>query len=150
MKGRIMPTWFWYALGAAVLYGLHQVFTKLAADRIGDGIGGFVVEFSAAMTIGVYLVILWLSNRWDQKGTSAGVYYSVLTGLCVGVGTIFFFILFQKGGPLSAVPMILAGGAALMALFGFAFFKERASWQQIVGIILSIAGLFLLRYSPAK
>jgi transporter family protein len=34
-----MKEWFWYAIAAAVLYGLHQVFTKLAADRIGDGLG---------------------------------------------------------------------------------------------------------------
>jgi transporter family protein len=96
------------------------------------------------------MLILWFSHRWDQKWTGPGVYYSVLTGLCVGVGTIFFFVLFQKGGPLSAVPMILAGGAALMAVFGIAFFKERTSWQQLLGVTLAIAGLFLLRYSPGK
>jgi transporter family protein len=33
-----MNEWFWYALGAAVLYGLHQIFTKLASDRIGEGL----------------------------------------------------------------------------------------------------------------
>jgi len=46
-----MPSWFWYAVWAAVLYGLHQIFTKLAADKISDGLGGFVVEATAAMTI---------------------------------------------------------------------------------------------------
>jgi len=50
-----MTTWFWYAILAAVLYGLHQVFTKLAAEHIGDGLGGFVVETTAALTIAVYL-----------------------------------------------------------------------------------------------
>jgi len=145
-----MAPWFWYAFGAAVLYGLHQVFTKLAAERISDGLGGFVVEISAALTIAAYLAVLWLSDKWDQKATCAGVYYSVLTGLCVGIGTIMFFLLFQKQGPLSAVPMILAGGAALMAIIGIAFFKERSSWQHLLGIVLSIAGLFLLRYTPAK
>ena len=142
-----MAAWFWYAFAAAVLYGLHQVFTKLAAERIGDGLGGFVVEASAALTIAVYLAVLWLSGKWEQKATGAGVYYSVLTGLCVGIGTIMFFLLFQNQGPLSAVPMILAGGAALMAIIGIAFFKERTSWQHLLGIVLSIAGLFLLRYS---
>jgi transporter family protein len=63
----------------------------------------------------------------------------------VGVGTIFFFILFQKGGPLSAVPMILAGGATLMAVAGIFFFHESASWPRLIGIVLSIVGLFLLR-----
>jgi len=145
-----MATWFWYAIGAAVLYGLHQVFTKLASERIGEGLGGFVVEASAALTIALYLIWLWLFGKWEQKSSGAGVYYSLLTGLCVGAGTILFFLLFQKGGPLSAVPMVLAGGAALMAIIGIAFFKEPASWQNLLGIVFSIAGLFLLRYSQGK
>jgi bacterial/archaeal transporter family protein len=58
---------------------------------------------------------------------------------------VFFFLLFQKGGPLSAVPMILAGGAALMAVAGIFFFKEPASWPRVLGIVFSIVGLFLLR-----
>ena len=35
--------WFWYAVAAAILYGLRQIFTKLASARISDGLGGFVV-----------------------------------------------------------------------------------------------------------
>jgi transporter family protein len=144
-----MPTWFFYAVGAAVLYGAHQIFTKLAADRISDGLGGFVVEASAAATILHYLMYLRFFDKWNQSGTAPGVYYSILTGICVGVGTIFFFLLFQKGGPLSAVPMILAGGAAIMAISGIIFFKEPASLPRLFGIVLALAGLFLLR-SPAR
>jgi len=141
-----MNAWFWYAVGAAVLYGAHQIFTKMASDRIGDGVGGFVVEGSAALTILAYLAALKFSGNWNQPVSAPGVWYSVLTGLCVGVGTIFFFVLFQKGGPLSAVPMILAGGAALMALAGIFFFHEKPSGARLLGIVLSIAGLFLLRH----
>ena len=143
-----MAGWFYYAIGAAVLYGLHQVFTKLAADRIGDGLGGFVVEATATLTILAYLAFLWFAGKWNQKVSPPGVLYSVLTGICVGAGTVFFFLLFQKGGPLSAVPMVLAGGAALMALIGIFFFKEPAHWTRLLGIALAIMGLFLLR-SPA-
>ena len=140
-----MSAWFWYAIWAAVLYGLHQVFTKLAAERISDGLGGFAVEASAALTIAVYLAWLWFSGKWDQKASGPGVFYSVLTGLCVGVGTIMFFLLFQKGGPLSAVPIILAVGAAMMAIAGIVFFREPASWPRLTGIVLAIVGLVLLR-----
>ncbi|MEO6036340.1 MAG: EamA family transporter [Verrucomicrobiota bacterium] len=140
-----MQSWFFYAVGAAVLYGAHQIFTKMASDKIGDGLGGFVVEGSAALTILLYLAYLKFFGQWNQTYSASGVCYSVLTGICVGVGTIFFFLLFQKGGPLSAVPMILAGGAAIMAIAGFLFFKESASWQRILGIALSLAGLFLLK-----
>src|SRR5437762_2223569 len=55
------------------------------------------------------------------------------------------FIRFQRGGPLSAVPAILAGGAAMMAIAGILFFRETLSWQRLLGIAFAILGLFLLR-----
>lgn len=140
-----MPGWFYYAFGAAVLYGMHQIFTRMASDGIGDGLGGFVVEATAALTIALYLLYLRFFGKWDQAWTGTGAFYSVLTGLCVGAGTVLFFHLFQKGGPLSAVPMILAGGAAIMAIAGILFFKEPATWARLLGITLSMAGLLLLR-----
>jgi len=103
-----VAAWFWYAVVAAVLYGAHQIFIKLAADRIGEGLGGFVVEATAAVSILLYLGFLWLTSRWNQQSSASGIFYSVLTGVCVGAGTIAFFLLFQQGGLLSAVPAILA------------------------------------------
>jgi bacterial/archaeal transporter family protein len=140
-----MSAWFWYAVVAAVLYGAHQIFTRMAADYIGEGLGGFVVEATAALSILLYLLFLCLTSRWNQKSTVDGIIYSVLTGICVGAGTIAFFLLFQKGGPLSAVPAILAGGAAIMAIAGILFFRESPSWQRLLGVTFAIVGLFLLR-----
>ena len=140
-----MAAWFWYAVVAAVLYGAHQIFTRLASGRIGEGLGGFVVEASAALSILIYLAVLSLSGRWNQKFSAVGFNYSLVTGICVGAGTVAFFLLFQKGGPLSAVPAILACGAALMAIAGILFFREPASWQRVLGITFSIIGLLLLR-----
>jgi transporter family protein len=140
-----VAAWFWYAVIAAVLYGAHQIFTRMAADHIGEGLGGFVVEATAALSILCYLAFLWLANRWDQKSTLNGILYSVLTGICVGAGTIAFFLLFQRGGPLSSVPAILAGGAAIMAVAGILFFREPPSWQRVVGIAFALIGLFFLR-----
>jgi transporter family protein len=93
-----MKTWYYYAIGAAVLYGAHQIFTKMASDRISDGLGGFAVEASAAITILLYLGYLRWFGTWNQTGSAAGVFYSVLTGICVGVGTIFFFCCSKRVG----------------------------------------------------
>jgi bacterial/archaeal transporter family protein len=46
--------------------------------------------------------------------------------------------------------MVLAGGAALMAVVGILFFREPATLIRVSGIVLSLLGLFLLRYAPAK
>lgn len=137
--------WFPYALAAAVLYGLHQIFTKLAADRISDGLGALVVEASAVATILLYLAVLYMSQRWHQTATPLGVFYGAVTGVCVGAGTIAFFVLFQRGGPLSAVPAILAGGAAIMAIAGIAGFGEPVRPLRVLGIALSLIGLYLVR-----
>ena len=145
LNSGFMAPWFWYAVVAAVLYGAHQIFTRLAADHIGEGLGGFVVEATAALSILLYLAFLWLASRWNQQSSAQGIFYSVITGICVGAGTIAFFLLFQKGGPLSSVPAILAGGAAIMAIAGIMFFREPISWQRLLGVSLAIIGLFLLR-----
>jgi len=57
----------------------------------------------------------------------------VLTGICVGGGTIAFFLLFQKGGPLSAVPIVLAGGAALMGGCGHSLFQGAGCMASVAG-----------------
>jgi transporter family protein len=140
-----MAAWFGYAVGASVLYGLHQVFTKLASSRMSDGLGGLVVEATAVVTIGGYLLWLYGTGRWDQTWSGAGVLYGALTGVCVGIGTVLFFVLFQRGGPLSAVPAILAGGASIMAVAGVMGFGERMTTRHAVGIGLSLIGLYLVR-----
>ncbi len=140
-----MAPWFWYAALAAILYGAHQIFTRLAADHIGEGLGAFLVEASAALSILLYLLALSLAGKWSQRFSMAGLGYSLLTGICVGAGTIMFFLLFQKGGPLSSVPAILAGGAAVMAIAGILFFKESPSLSRLLGIAFALIGLFLLR-----
>ena len=51
----------------------------------------------------------------------------------------------KRAGALSAVPAILAGGAAIMAIAGILFFQEAPSWQRLLGVTFAIVGLFLLR-----
>ena len=67
-----MAAWFWYAVVAAVLYGAHQIFTRMAADHIGEGLGGFVVEATAALSILLYLAFLWLAGPLESAIQRAG------------------------------------------------------------------------------
>jgi transporter family protein len=87
--------WFWYAVAAAVLYGAHRIFTRLAADHIGDGLGGLVVEATAALSILLYLAFLWVSGRWSQKFSAEGFNYSTLTGIVSGLERLRSFCFFN-------------------------------------------------------
>jgi hypothetical protein len=44
----------------------------MASERISDGLGGFVVEGSAALSILIYLAWLWMSKRWNQTSSGPG------------------------------------------------------------------------------
>jgi len=46
--------------------------------------------------------------------------------------------------------MVLAGGAALMAIVGILFFKEPATIIRLLGIAMALVGLFLLRLPAGK
>jgi transporter family protein len=106
------------------LFTCTSNFTRLASKRVGDRLGGLVVEATVALSILLCLAVLWSGRRWNQKFSGGWIQHSLLTGICVGAGTIAFLLLFQKGGPLSAVPIILAADAAMMAIAGIVFFRE--------------------------
>src|SRR5947199_8886028 len=55
LDSSFVAAWFWYAVIAAIPYGAHQIFTRLAPGPIGKVLGGLVVEASAALWFLIYL-----------------------------------------------------------------------------------------------
>lgn len=137
-----MPTWFLLALVAAILYGAHQVFTRDAAGRIEDGWGALVLEASACAAILIYALV----RRQPPAATARGVVSATAAGVCAGIGTVLFFILFRLGAPLSAAgPIVVAGGVAVMAVAGVIAFGEPLAVTRVVGLALAVAGIALMR-----
>ncbi len=140
-----MDFWIITALFAAIAYGLHNIFTKIAAGNISDSLGAFLLELTATICILGYIFFLATTNERFHF-SSKGILFSVLAGICVGLGTVLYFILFSKGCELSIVgPMVLVGGVLLMALAGIFFFKEQITPMKISGIILGLISLWLLK-----
>jgi bacterial/archaeal transporter family protein len=112
-------------LSPAFFYGAHQIFPKLAPDRIGEGLGGFVVEAIAAISILPYLAFLWLTSRWNPQSSAHGIFYSVLTGICIN-GKNCVLSAFSKSRAAVRRPGILAGRGAIMAIAGILVFSRTA------------------------
>lgn len=140
-----MEYWFIAALVAALAYGLHNIFTKIAAGHVSDALGGFVLEITASLCILAYILFLVL-NHESFSFNSRGVIFSVFAGVCVGVGTVLYFYVFSHGGELSiAGPLVISGGVLIMAVAGIIFFKEQVSFIKIAGIVSCLIGLYLLK-----
>lgn len=66
-----------------MLYGLHQIFTKIAAPHVSEGLGGFIVEIAAAASIGLYMLLMRFHGAAAEHGNFRGFVFSALTGVCV-------------------------------------------------------------------
>ena len=140
-----MESWKLAAFITAILYGLHNVFTKLAAGKISDQLGGLVLEATAAILILAYVVFLRFQGDRPIHFTREGLLFSMLAGAAVAIGSILYFMIFRTGGNLSiAGPLILVGGSLLMVTVGVIGMSERISWQNGIGLILGMISIYLL------
>ncbi len=139
-----MKTWFGPALLTAVFFGLYNVFVRLAAGRIGDALGGAVLEGSAF--VGLLLILLLYRGGAVVQTTVPGLIYSLLGGVCIAIGTVLYFTAFRRQPDMTLVgPVVWLGCFALMALLGFIVFREPVTLKRSLGIVLALAGIYLLQ-----
>ena len=128
-------------LGRGDLYGLHNVFTKMAAGKVSDNMGGLLLEGTATVLILLFIIRERITTGGFGPVSARGVVFSVLAGLCVGAGTVLYFYIFRMAGELSvAGPIVLAGGIAIMAVAGLTFFGEPLTAWKILGLVFSRYG----------
>ncbi len=140
-----MQAWLIGSILLAIIFGFFNLFNKLAAGKISDSLGALLVESSAVLCIVLFFVYLNLTGKKLAEATSQGIIFSVLAGVCVGIGSILYFFIFRSKGELSIAGSIVWGGSLLvMAVAGLVLLKEPFSIQKLLGIGLSLIGLFLL------
>lgn len=136
--------WF-FVLLTTFFFGFFNIFIRAAGPKIGGLLGPLVVEgFAAAVLLAFFL---W--QRWNgslETATFWGVVFSIAAGFCAAAGSIGFFIVFSRGGMLTAAgSFVLIGSTLLTILGGFIFFKEPVNAYRVVGILLGLISLYLLR-----
>lgn len=136
--------WF-FVLLTTFFFGFFNIFIRAAGPKIGGALGPLVVEGFAASI----LLIFFIWQRWNgsvEPATPLGVVFSMAAGFCAAAGSIGFFIVFSRGGMLSAAgSFVLIGSTLLTILAGFILFKEPVNAYRVVGIVLGLISLYLLR-----
>ncbi len=140
-----MKPWIIASFASAFLFGAYNIFAKMAAGRISDTLAAFILEFSAAMLVLVYIVF-GRSIKSEIAGASqAGVIYAIIGGLFIGAGSVIYFYVFRAKAPLTlAGPIIFAGATLVMFIAGIIFFREKLDFLSIAGIVLTLVGITLL------
>lgn len=137
--------WLGFAFLTIIFYAIFDFFLKLSSERIHGGLGGFLINFTAAIVLLVFIAIAKIKGEQIPLPRSGGVLYSLLAGLAIGMATIFFMKMFAVGVNLSiGIPLVRIGIVLLASLIGVFILKEDITLKYVAGFILALVGLYLL------
>lgn len=129
---------------AGIGNGLGDFFSKIAATKMSPYWSAIIMSLAAVLTVGVYYLFV-RSQPGNMLITKSGVFYSVLGGVCIGLGMVFFFGLFSRGANLSVVNPVAKSLVVFCAVvLGALALKEKFSWLQALGAAFSILGIYFL------
>jgi drug/metabolite transporter (DMT)-like permease len=141
-----------FALGLVLVSGiLHATWNLLAKRASGDAGGpAFVWLYSALSTVIFAPLAVGVVVLGGARLGALGLLFVLGTG-ALHVG---YFLSLQRGyrvGDLSVVyPLARGTGPLLASGAGILFFGERAGPVAVVGILLIVAGVFLLAWEPNR
>ena len=125
---------------AMVLLALADFSIRQAAGKITPILGAFIYSVSAMVFLGTW--VLWTRSREALEMTTAGVGWSVSTGLLFGAFTGVLFLLFSSGASLSVtVPAVRIGGVAIASTLGLIVLGEHLSLQYVIGVAVTAIGI---------
>jgi multidrug transporter EmrE-like cation transporter len=117
-----------------------DIFVSRAGGRIND----YVANGIFSVLAGVLPLLIYAFSRSQQgtQTTKAGVIYSILAGVSVGVFSIALVKIFSHGGNLSMVSPAIYGGTIVgVSLVGWLVFKEPFSLLGAAGVATIAAGI---------
>jgi drug/metabolite transporter (DMT)-like permease len=132
------------AIGSSVFFGVVYIGVGYASPNVNYAIPAVVLRGVAALA-GFSLAPLL---KQDVRPTRALLSNTILVmAVLEAVGFLSFTYGISQGGSSLPIVAALSGmGGAVATTYAIAFLKERPEANQIVGIILSLAGVFTLLY----
>ena len=143
--GIITPMkWLAYTVFAAAMLAAADSLMKLAAGRLSNSIA-ITLYGAAAFSFGA----VWLGFQWwrgaDLQAKPLGVAAAFSVGIAFSLVTLGMYLAFSAGAPISrASPIVRAGGLTLAALGGLVVLREPLTWRYVLGMILTLAGIYLI------
>ena len=131
--------WLLFTLSAMLLYGLWGFFAKMATQSLKD------IDAAIYQSIGYILVagLAAIFYGFQTEIKSIGIFYAVLSGVCVGLAAFFFFGAITRGRTVVIVsitalyPLVTLGLSAL-------FLQEALTLRHLLGVGLALGAIILL------
>ncbi len=138
-------TGYFYALGASIALAASFVFSKSVLNYL------TMVQFGVLwFSLGVVWNGAWFLTRKEYRSLSGSTTKKLLVATAVavleGVATGLFYLAIQAMENPAVVSFIGNVGPVFVTLMGVVLLGERFRKTQLAGIMITIAGLFVINY----
>lgn len=131
-----------YAIVAALLFGIADVFTKIATVRLNTA---RIVLLNALLTLPVAAVFFLILGGSLPQGQ-----YLIRAIIIQGVSALsfIFFFLAMLSGPVSVISPIVSGYSVISIIGGVIFLREMPTAVQFAGIAMIVIGSISICIEP--
>jgi uncharacterized membrane protein len=134
-------SWIIYAIGAMFAAAGSDLFRKVGSNLSDPFLANLLSQIGSLSTA---VILFLLFSRKFEHNTS-GITSAILTGVFISVSTALFFKALSVGpGVATVAPVIRVGGVLLVAVLGIIIFREKLTWNIVLGIVLACSGVYLL------
>ena len=138
-------TWQMLAIGAPLLFVVYQSISKLLPTDISP----FLVNAYASLVGVIVMLVLYFLTSTEKTLalTSKPLWLAIGIGTLISLGNVAIIKAYGLGAPQSEFTSVFYPLLITYALmFGILFWGERLNWYQMLGVVLSIAGVLLIVY----
>ncbi|HSX08565.1 MAG TPA: EamA family transporter, partial [Candidatus Saccharimonadales bacterium] len=129
------------ALGAISSGAISDLFRKLGSNLKDPFLSNLVFQVGSLTTA----IILYMIFSRKVEGNSKGILFALIGGVFISIFTTFSFKALASGPDVSTViPVLRIGVVLLVVILGILLFKDKITWNLIIGIILATLGVYLI------
>lgn len=128
-----------YGLGAALGWGLADLFGAISTRRIGVPVTLFVIQLVEIVALSLLLTTSVPGSLDSSRSAWTAI---IVSG---ALGTVSFFCLYRalQLGPVAVVSPVFASYAAIAVILSVALIGERLSTLAVVGVVGTLVGVIL-------
>jgi len=135
-----------FALGAALALSASFVFSKSALNQL-NMIQFGLIWFGIGVIWNLISYLFTGGYRSLRVNMPGKLYVAVLIAVLEGAATGLFYMAIKKMENPAVVSFIGNAGPVFVTIMGITLLKERFSLWQMAGILITIAGIFIINYN---
>jgi uncharacterized membrane protein len=137
--------WRIAAVVTMLALGVYNILVKKFVEPNEDWRVMIPFVFVASLLLMIYFLATY--QTFADKINTDSILLSVALAVVFSVSTIFTYLSYAEGGPVSIVVPIFSLSTLVSVILAVVFLNENINFQTTIGILLSLLGMVLLLYN---